>query len=54
MNYTWGYSDANRIDVSAEGIDLFRLGAIATDGRMIQSGNLSFTKGTLVGWMSGS
>jgi hypothetical protein len=35
----------------AEGLDMFRLGAIATGGRMIPSGNLSFTKTTMVGWM---
>jgi hypothetical protein len=33
----------------AEGLDMFRLVAVATDGRMILSGNLSFTKITLVG-----
>jgi hypothetical protein len=35
-----------------EGLDVFRLGAIATGGRMIPSGNLSFGKRTLIGWMS--
>jgi hypothetical protein len=44
----------NGIVVLGEGLDLFRLGAIVTDGRMIQLRNLSFAKGTLVGWMSGS
>jgi hypothetical protein len=38
----------------AEGLDIFILGPIATGGRMIPSGNLSFSKRTLVGWMSGS
>jgi hypothetical protein len=33
---------------------MFRLGAIATGGKMIPSGNLSFAKMTSVGWMSGS
>jgi hypothetical protein len=37
----------------AEALDIFRLRAIATGagGRMSPSGNLSFTKITLVGWM---
>jgi hypothetical protein len=32
---------------------MFRPGDTATDGNMNPSGNLSFTKRTLVGWMSG-
>jgi hypothetical protein len=32
-----------------EGLDTFKLGAVATGGRMIPSGNMSFTKRTLVG-----
>jgi hypothetical protein len=33
---------------------MFRLGAIATGGRMFPSHNLSFANNTLVGCMSGS
>jgi hypothetical protein len=33
---------------------MFRLGAVATGWKMNPSGNLSFKKTTLVGWMSGS
>jgi hypothetical protein len=33
---------------------MFRLGAVATGEKMNPSGNLSFKKTTLVGWMSGS
>jgi hypothetical protein len=32
----------------AEGLDMFRLGATATGGRMIPLGNLSFAKRALV------
>jgi hypothetical protein len=53
MNYNCGYTEANVIDVLAEGLDMFKLGAIDTDGMMIPSVNLSFTIGTLVGQMSG-
>jgi hypothetical protein len=35
----------------AEGLDMFKLGAVATGGRMIPSGNLRFTKRTLVEWL---
>jgi hypothetical protein len=38
----------------AEGTGVFKVGAVVTGGRMILSGKLSFTKGTLVGWTSGS
>jgi hypothetical protein len=48
INYNWGC--ANGIVVLAEGLDVFRLGAIATGGRMIPSGNLSFVKRTV--WMN--
>jgi hypothetical protein len=53
-NYNLGYAFANGIFVLAEGLDVFRPDPIATVWRMIPSGNLSFTKRTLVGWMSGS
>jgi hypothetical protein len=36
-----------------EGLYMFELGTIATGGRMIPLGNLSFSKGTLVEWMLG-
>jgi hypothetical protein len=35
--------------VLAEGLDVFTAGAIASGGKMNPSGNLSFTKTTLVG-----
>jgi hypothetical protein len=37
-----------------EGLDMFRLGAVATGGKKNPSGNLSFKKTTFVGCMSGS
>jgi hypothetical protein len=40
--------------VLPEGFDIFKLGTIVTGGKMNLSGNLSFTKITLVGWMFGS
>jgi hypothetical protein len=43
-----------RVVVLAEGLDVFRPGASATGGNMNPTDNLSFTKRTLVGWMSGS
>jgi hypothetical protein len=54
LKYNWGCVYASGIFIVAEGLDMFKLEAIATDRRMIPSGNLSFTKRTLVGWMSGS
>jgi hypothetical protein len=33
---------------------VFRLGAIGSGGKVLSSGNLSFTKINSVGWMSGS
>jgi hypothetical protein len=45
----WGYAYANGIVVLAEGLDMFRLRAIATGGKVNPTGNLSFTKTTLVG-----
>jgi hypothetical protein len=49
-----GYAYANGIDIFDKGLDTFRIEAIETGGRMIPSGNLSFTKRILVGWMSES
>jgi hypothetical protein len=56
VTYNWkrGCAYANGVFVMAEGLDMFKLGASATGGTMIPSGNLSFMKRTLVGWMSGS
>jgi hypothetical protein len=42
------------VGVLAEGLYMFRLRAVATGWKMVPSGNLSFTKTTVVGWMSGS
>jgi hypothetical protein len=36
-------------ELLADGLDMFRLEAIATGGRKIPSGNLSFARRTLVG-----
>jgi hypothetical protein len=44
INCNWGCAYANRIVVLAQGLDMFRLGAIAHDGRMIPSGNLPFSE----------
>jgi hypothetical protein len=38
----------------AEGLDMFRLGAIVSGENMNQSDNLSFRKINLAGWMCGS
>jgi hypothetical protein len=51
---TGGIAYANGFVVLAEGLDMFRLGAVATGGNMNLSGNLSFTKINLVGWISDS
>jgi hypothetical protein len=48
INYNWG---SNGIVVLADGLDMFRLGSVATSGRMIPSGKLFFVKKTLVRWM---
>jgi hypothetical protein len=48
MNYNWQCAYANRIVVLAEGLDVFRLWAIVTGGRMIPSDNFSFAKRTSV------
>jgi hypothetical protein len=42
MNYKWGYAHVNKFIVFAEGLDIFRIAAVATGGWMILSGNLSF------------
>jgi hypothetical protein len=39
--------------VMAEGLDVFRIRAVATGGRRFPPGNLSFGKGILIGWLSG-
>jgi hypothetical protein len=35
QNYNWGYADANEVDVLAETLHLFTIGATAADERMI-------------------
>jgi hypothetical protein len=45
----WGYAYTNGLIVLVYGLDMFRLGAIVTGGKMNTSANLSFTKRTLVG-----
>jgi hypothetical protein len=45
---SWGYAYANGFVVWAEGLDMFRLGAVAVGGNMNPSGNLTFTKTTWV------
>jgi hypothetical protein len=53
-NSNRGYVYADGFVVLAEGLYRFTLGAVATDGKMNPSGNLSFIKRTSVGWMSWS
>jgi hypothetical protein len=53
-NSNWGYAYGKGFVVLAEGLDVFRLRAIDTGWERNQPGNLSFTKGILVEWMSGS
>jgi hypothetical protein len=48
------YAYTNWFAVLAEGPDVLILGSTATGGKMNSSGNLSFTKRTLIGWVSGS
>jgi hypothetical protein len=52
INCNWGYAADNGSGVLMEGLNLFRLGTSAAGGKMMPSGNLFFTKGTLIGWMS--
>jgi hypothetical protein len=49
--WTDTHIDQARGVVVVKGLDIFRLGAIATDGTMIPSGNLTFMKRNLVGWL---
>jgi hypothetical protein len=50
LEYTnWEYAYVNGFGVFAEGLDMFRLGTVATCGKMKPSGNLSFKKRTVVG-----
>jgi hypothetical protein len=54
LNYSnWETAYDNGFVVLAEGRDIFTLGAIAVGGNMNPSGNLSFAKNTLVGWICG-
>jgi hypothetical protein len=48
MNYNCECPNANGFAVMAEDLDVFRLGDIATGGKMIASGNFSFAKRTSV------
>jgi hypothetical protein len=49
---TKGYAYVNGFVLLAGGTDMLRLEAVATGGNTHQSGNLSFTKRTLVECMS--
>jgi hypothetical protein len=49
-----GCAHVNETVVLAKNLDMIRLMATVTHGRMISPGNLSFVKRPLVGWMSGS
>jgi hypothetical protein len=50
----WGYACAKGFVVLAEGLVMFRPGAVATSVKINPSGNSSLTKRTLVEWMCGS
>jgi hypothetical protein len=52
--YNWICAYINGIVVLTEGLDMFRLGAVAAGGRMTPSCILSFAKRNLFGRMSGS
>jgi hypothetical protein len=54
MNSIWEYAYAKVFVVLAEGLDMFRLRANATGGRIIPPGNSTFTKRTSVECMPGS
>jgi hypothetical protein len=55
FNYSnCGCTYINGFVVLAEGLDIFRLEAIAAGGKMNSSGNFSYKKQTLVEWKSGS
>jgi hypothetical protein len=54
IHYNWVCAYSDGIFVLAEGLDMTRPRALATGKRMISSGNLSYAKRTLVGWMSGN
>jgi hypothetical protein len=41
-NHNLGYAYANGIFALVKGLDMFRLGPVATGGQMIPSGNVSF------------
>jgi hypothetical protein len=46
-----GYDYADGSVLLAEGLNVPRLGAAATGGKINPSGNLSHTEGILVGWV---
>jgi hypothetical protein len=50
----WGCAHANGFVVLAEGLDVFKLVAIAAGGRGLLSGDLSIAKRLRVEWMSES
>jgi hypothetical protein len=54
MNYKQRYAYGNGFVVLAVGLDMFRLAAIVTGGKMKSTDNVSFTKRTSVVWMPGS
>jgi hypothetical protein len=43
-NCNWGYAYCNGFVFLAEGLDMFRLGAIVTDRKVNLSGNFPFMK----------
>jgi hypothetical protein len=53
VGYNWGNAYVNGCVVLAEGLDMYRPLAIATEEKMNPLGKLSFTKITLVVWISG-
>jgi hypothetical protein len=53
-NYNWGHAHAKGLVVLTECLDVFSLRAVVTGGKANPSGNLSFTKRNLIGWMSRS
>jgi hypothetical protein len=48
-NSNWGYAHADRFVVLTEGLDMFRLWAVVTDGKINLPGNLFYGKS--FGWM---
>jgi hypothetical protein len=42
MNYNWGHAYANGLVVLTEGLDVFRLEAVATGGKVKPSDNVLY------------